>query len=312
MKKILALLLALCLGTMALAGCGEESGSSESSNGTENNESAASSESSSSFSAGDSGKEITFDGLEVVNNDECSIEITGIEDTRSGYTLKAELENKSADKTYMFAVYDAYINGVACDPFFASTVAPGKKSIESITFSSSSTSTLDEAGVGDYADIELSFRVYDSDDWTADDVVNMTVHVYPFGEENATTFTRELKDSDTVLVDNDYATVILTGIEPDGFYGYTLNLYLVNKTDSEAMFSARDVSVNGYMCDGTLASSVAGGRSKFADMYWFSSTLEESNIDPESINNIEFTLVVYDDDNYTGDYYIEQPITINP
>lgn len=58
-----------------------------------------------------------------------------------GYTLKAQLENKSTEKTYMFSVESASINGVQCDPMFASEVAAGKKANEEINFS---TDTLEE------------------------------------------------------------------------------------------------------------------------------------------------------------------------
>lgn len=66
-----------------------------------------------------------------------------------GYTLKAQLENKSTEKTYMFSVESASINGVQCDPMFASEVAAGKKANEEINFS---TDTLEENGIVEYAD----------------------------------------------------------------------------------------------------------------------------------------------------------------
>ena len=37
--------------------------------------------------------------------------------------LKAQLENKSTEKTYMFSVESASINGVQCDPMFASALS---------------------------------------------------------------------------------------------------------------------------------------------------------------------------------------------
>ena len=58
-------------------------------------------------------KEITFEEISVVDNDECVIKITGIDaDNLWGYTLSAYLENKSAEKTYMFSVESASVNGV--------------------------------------------------------------------------------------------------------------------------------------------------------------------------------------------------------
>ena len=73
--------------------------------------------------------EISFEEMTVVDNEQCAIKITGIEpDNTWGYTLNAYFENKSEDKTYMFSVQNAAINGLQTDPFFATTVAAGKKS----------------------------------------------------------------------------------------------------------------------------------------------------------------------------------------
>ena len=134
-----------------------------------------------------------------------------------GYTLKAQLENKSTEKTYMFSVESASINGVQCDPMFASEVAAGKKANEEINFS---TDTLEENGIVEYTDIELTFKVYDSNDWSADPVGKETIHVYPYGEENAVAFVREAQATDNVIIDNDYVTVIVTGYEDDEIWGY--------------------------------------------------------------------------------------------
>ena len=255
---------------------------------------------------------ITFDSLTVVDNDECSIVITGIDpDGMWGYTLDLELENKSEDKTYMFAVQDTYANDVEVSGIFASEVAAGKKAIESMYFS---TTTLEENGVGDITDIEISIHVYDSDDWSSDDVADETVHVYPYGEENAASFVRESQESDQVLVDDDNVTVIVIGYDADSIWGYAVDVYLVNKTDASAMFTVDDASVNGYMSDPFWATSVAGGKSSFASITWYDSSLEELGItDPENeIEEIEFVLKVYNYDDYTMDDYVNETVTLNP
>ncbi len=51
-------------------------------------------------------------------------------------------------------------------------------------------------------DIELTFKVYDSNDWSADPVGKETIHVYPYGEENAVAFVREAQATDNVIIDN--------------------------------------------------------------------------------------------------------------
>ncbi len=58
--------------------------------------------------------------------------------------------------------------------------------------------------------------MYDSNDWSADPVGKETIHVYPYGEENAVAFVREAQATDNVIIDNDYVTVIVTGYRSVG------------------------------------------------------------------------------------------------
>lgn len=252
--------------------------------------------------------QITFESLVAVDNEECIIKITEIDpDNMWGFTLKTELENKSAEKTYMFSIESAAINGVQCDPLFASEVAPGKKANENISFSNSS---LEKNGVGDYTDIELTFRVYDNNDWLAEAVARETVHIYPYGEDKATTFVREAQSSDNVIADNEYITAVVIGYENDAIWGYTVNLFLLNKTDKNVMFSVNDASVNGYMADPFFATSVSAGKCSFNSMSWSDNTLNENGI--SEVGEIEFTLRVYDSDNlFDGDLFNET-VVLNP
>ncbi len=253
-------------------------------------------------------KEISFEEMTVVDNDQCLIKITGIEpDNWQGYTLKAYLENKSADKTFMFSVQSGAINGVQADPFFATEVAAGKKSNEQISFSDSK---LSANGIVDFTDIELSFRVYDSNDWMADNAAEETIHIYPFGEDKATAFVRESQPTDTVLVDNDNVSVIVTGYNDDKIWGYTVNLYLVNKTDKELMYSVDEASVNGFMADPFWASSVNAGKVAFASMSWSDSAFEENGI--TSVEEIEMKLRIHDSNDWTSGDIFNETVTLNP
>ena len=247
---------------------------------------------------------ITFEGMTAVDNDECAIILEGIvPDDSWGYTINADLENKSADKKLMFSVETAYVNGVENDPFFASEVAPGKKAKESITFD-----YMDEYGITEFTDIEIIFRVYDSEDWSADDVAYETVHVYPHGEENAEQFVYEPADTDQVLYDDENCSVIAIGTEQDD-WDYAINLYLVNKTDKNITISADDVSVNGYMCEPYFARSVNAGKSVFTDMDWSNDDLEENGI--TEVEEVELTLSVYDADDWSADHLVDQVITFS-
>lgn len=252
--------------------------------------------------------ELAFSEVTVVDNEYCTIKITGVDpENLWGYTLKAYLENKTTDKTFMFSVETASINGVKADPFFATEVAPGKKSNADISFT---TSTLEDYGIGDFTDIELNFRVYDSNDWSADAVAENGVHIYPYGEENAAAFVRETQPSDNILVDNEYATVIVTDYTIDDIWGYTANLFIVNKADTSIMVSVDEASVNGFMADPFYAYSVEAGKCAFSSISWSTATLEENGI--TDIETIEFILRVYDNNNWLADDFVNELITLNP
>lgn len=311
MKRLAALLLAFTL-LFSLAACGGDV-TGNNTNSSENNNSTNSSQNDSTNNGQNNNKddkknEISFTEIVAVDNDECTIKITDIDpDNLWGYTLKVQLENKSTEKTYMYSVESASINGVQCDPFFATEVAAGKKSNNEISFSDSD---LEDNGVGDYTDIELTFRVYDSNDWMADEVARETVHVYPYGEDKATIFVRETQASDNVIIDNDYVTVIVTGYEDDAIWGYTVNLFLLNKTDKDVMFSVDEASVNGYMADPFYATEVVAGKCAFSSMSWSDTTLEDNNI--TAVEEIEFKFRAYDSDNWFGDDFANETITLKP
>lgn len=186
---------------------------------------------------------------------------------------------------------------------FSTEVAASKKSNNDISFKT-------ENDIGEFTDIEISFRVHDSDDWLADAVAEETIHIYPFGEDNATKFIREAQATDNTIVDNEYVTVIVTGYEQDDIWGYIVNLFLVNKSDKEVMFSVNDASVNGYMADPFYATSVMPGKCAFSSMSWSNTTLEENGI--SEVEEIEFSFKAHDSNDLMADDFANETITLNP
>ena len=289
MKRILSLALGVML-ILSIAGCGQAAAQGEAPASQTQTEAPA------------------FQPVTAVSNDACSVVIQALDPSSMwGYTLKAQLENKSADKSYMFSVESASVNGVMCDPLFASEVAAGMKSNVDISFP---LSTLQSNGVGDPTDIELTFRIYDNNDWQADPVAYQTVHVYPQGEAAAASFVRQSQSTDNVLVDNDAVTVIVTGYRDDPIWGYTADLYLANKTDKTVMFSVDDAAVNGYMADPFFATVVNAGKCSFKALSWSDTTLEENGI--SAVENISFTLRAHDNDDWMADDIVNQQVTLTP
>ena len=246
-----------------------------------------------------------FDEIVVMDNDECTIKITGIDpDSSWGFAVNTLLENHSSDKTYMFTIETSSINGLTCDALMAKDVAPGKKSNEDITFFDNS---LKDAGIGDYTDIELTFSVRDYDDWGSEPMLE-TVHIYPYGEDKATKFEREPKSSDNIIMDNEYCTVIVTGYELDEVLGYTVQLYLVNKSDKRLTISTNNCSVNGFMLEPYFSITMPAKATALDGISWFDSDFEENDI--TKVDEIEFDLVVKDNDSY--EQYASENIKLTP
>ena len=74
------------------------------------------------------------------------------------------------------AVDDVSVNGFMCDPFWAQSVAAGKKSNSSLSWLSSS---FEENGIELVEEISFTLRVYDSDDFLAEDVFEKAFTIHP-------------------------------------------------------------------------------------------------------------------------------------
>ena len=151
LKKILILML-VCVLCISFVGCGSEGNM-------------------------DAGKESVNEKQEenvekvFVDDDNCTFKISAIEEDEIwGYTLKADLENKT-DKNLMFSLENVSVNGFMCDPFWACSVQSGKKAKSDISFSETA---FKELGIEKVEEIEFTLSVSDEDDWEAEDLINET------------------------------------------------------------------------------------------------------------------------------------------
>ena len=221
--------------------------------------------------------------------------------------MEAYMENKSEDQNFLFSVDSASVNGVQTDPFFSAEIVAGKKSNELISFSNAA---LQKNDVGDFTDILLNFTVSDSEDWSADPVAQVSVHVYPQGQDKASKYSRPAQETDKVLVDNEQFTILATGFAQDDIWGYTMDLFLVNKTDKPVMINVDDASINDFMADAFYAVSVDGGNCAFGSVSWSSFVLEKNKI--EKVEKIEFLLQIKDEGDWMAEDLFRQVISVTP
>lgn len=249
----------------------------------------------------------SFTEIVLVDNEDCTFKITAVEnDSIWGYTLKSYLENKT-DQELMFTLSNVSVNGFMCDPFWASSVMPGMKANEEIHFS---TTDFARNGIESVTLIEGTLKVYDSNNWEAEDVVLMPFALYPLGEAAVQPYVRASVDGEMVLFDDENCTMIVTGFDPENTWGYTVDIYLENKTDNELMFSVTDASVNGFMCDPFWAETVASGKRSNTAIRWTASTLEENGI--TQVETIALSVRVYDNNDWLAEDLVSETFNIQP
>lgn len=245
---------------------------------------------------------VIFEEYVIVDNDELSITVTEFDPAGDwGPTFTFLLENKT-DYNLRYSFDDVSVNGIMLDPFFTSSVATGKKAYEEMSWYSDE---LTRTGINYISNVEGTFSASDDDDWSAEDIFNETIllDVLYGSELGESTF--ELASNNGFekisLIDNDKVRVEVIDFDPEGDWGSTLVFVLENKTDLTLMFSADEVSVNGFMLDPFWATTVAPGKMAYDEMSWYDDQLEESKIVATDIEEIEFLLSASDDNDWMAD-----------
>ncbi len=113
-----------------------------------------------------------------------------------------------------------------------------------------------------------------------------------------------------ILVENDDLLVKITGVDTENFWGYTLKMFLENKTEKELMFTVQDVSVNGFMCDPYWATSVGAGKKSNTEIHWLPGSFEDNGI--TNVEEITMTLKVYDSNDFQAEDVLNRTFLIQP
>lgn len=224
----------------------------------------------------------------IVNDENCTFIIKEIKETSYSVEVSAFCENKT-DATLMFSLDNVVVNGYMNDPFWATEVASEKKANATIEFYKETSSiSLDQID-----ELRFDLYVYDSENWDAPRMVEDSFVLYPTGL-SADTFVRQEREThngEVVISDDENGTFIICSADPNNDFGYTLKVFIENKTDKTMMVSWDDVSVNGYMADPFWGCSVASHSCALMEIN-FLNQLEDNGI--EDVEEIEFRLRMSD------------------
>ena len=199
------------------------------------------------------------------------------------------LVENNTDKNLSVGCDAVIVNNYMIVDLFSCSVAAGKKANDTIYLSSSA---LDAAGITNVGQIEIYFRVFDSDTYeTVFEVAPVTIQTSAFDDMDITP-----ADAGEELFNQGGVRIVGKYVDEDSFWGTAVLLYVENKSGRNIGVSCEDMSINGFMVNPLFSSTVYDGKMSIDTITIFSSDLEENNI--SSIDELELKFRVYDADSY--------------
>ena len=240
-----------------------------------------------------------FDEIPVLESEDYTVKITNISNGfLSDYRWTLYIENRT-NKDVMVSVDNVSVDGIMSDPFWATEIAANKNGYSEVDWQS-----LSDYGISEPTIIEGTLHIYDNDTW--EDYYKEPFTVMPLGEEKVQKLSREPKDTDQVLIDNEYVTVTRTGYEVSG--SLEMALFIEAKTENPITVSIDDCALNNTMCDPFWACSVSGNKVAVSTVEWSSDSLKDSNLKAENITDISFSMRVYNSESWED--YVEEKISL--
>ncbi|MEX1307282.1 MAG: hypothetical protein AB1Z19_01990 [Eubacteriales bacterium] len=253
--------------------------------------------------------EYTTEEITIIDDENCKMIINGFDpEGYWGFEVSTFLENKT-DKTLMFSLEDVSVNGYMIDPYWACELSAGKTENATIDFSPEG---FEQCNITTADEICFTLRVFDSNDWTADNIVEETYTIYTTGldADSIVVPERTIVDGEQVVVDNDSFSFIIQSVEVDDFWGYTLNCFIENKTDMTLMLAWDDVAVNRHKINPFWAAEVAPGKMKYTQISFSLEELAKNGI--IKVKEIEYLLYVFDTTIWTEGYIYDEVLTYQP
>ena len=247
--------------------------------------------------------------VQLVDNDAVSVHITSVKNNEHlGMQLGIQCVNKT-DRTLMFSWDMVSVCGFMYDPFWAEEVAPGKTLNSTVDFD---TYALEQMGIASVDEISFTLRIFDSENWMEKPLVQEDCTIYPTGL-NAETVrfpARPETAGQVVVAEDENARFVIEWADAEDASEYTVYVYMENKTDRNLMYAWDMVSVNDMMVDPFWATVVAAGKKACAEVVFYRSDLADNGI--EDVENVEFTLIVSDYDDWEGGNMLEKTFSYRP
>ena len=103
-------------------------------------------------------------------------------------------------------------------------------------------------------------------------------------------YNQKVDDSGTEIYNSNGIRIVSKGTDQN-LFGEGIGLYIDNQSGQDIVVQAWEVSVNGYMTDGTLSCDVLNGTHAVSDLLLSGSSLDDNGI--ESLETCDFNLHIY-------------------
>lgn len=243
----------------------------------------------------------------ILDTDKVAVTVTGYSADKTGFIVKVRTENKTEDP--IMITTDSYaINKNMLQLKWAVSLDAGESKESEIK---STIAELEKCGISAADEILLTLKVIDSKTYETLVSGDELIALYPTGKtaDQITAGERTPVEGETVLVDNEYCTFVIQGVEYSQGLGYCVNCYFENKTDHALTMMWEKASLNGQETVSFFAEEVLPGARGYDQSVFLKSALDEKQLKWEDITEIGFTLRVYDSSSGSIETLLQEPYT---
>ena len=231
---------------------------------------------------------------ETVLLDEAGVKITAKSlelDGFLGVEVKLLVENNT-NKNLIVQAQNVSVNSYMIEPIMSIDIAAGKKANDTLVLTRDS---LDDCGIETIADIEFSFNILQSDDWSTY-YESAPVQLLTSA---AATYTYTYDDTGTLVYDENSVKIVVKGLaKNDSLFGPGLVVYIHNSKDSSVTVQTQNCSVNGFMVTPIFSEDVGAKKHSISSITFMSSELTENKI--TQIKEVELSFHIFDSENWSA------------
>lgn len=231
-------------------------------------------------------QEMRFEPFTVFDGKDYTVKVTDVTlDENNNCSIYVEMTNKSSDD-YLFAAIVNSVNSFQTG-IVATKDVPAFSSAEKEIY----IPEMGEYGIEYYTDLRIAFSAFLADDQFGDPVEEAAVRICPYGKDNTLKYEYTPADTDTVIVDNDIYTAIITDYDTDDLWGYSVNTVYINKTDKDIELYLTDSYINGIEINPMYTIMISAGGTAVDYISWFQSDFDKVGITEISEIIMEFAVV---------------------